>query len=362
MRLSIVIVALSVGLFAACREGRSAIIADANAEFSGTQGSGGWYYGYYNRTEDLDEGGDGIYDDPEFTRFRGGENSPIGPGNDWYWSYWDLSDAAPWTEITSTTMYPNASKNVEHFAMVRWVSDKDGVAKLTGSFRKMSQQGDGIIGRLYHNGEQIFSQHVTTDQVDFEIMINNMKDNDKFDFAVDYGSDYGGNDAQDDTAYTFFVDLISEGMFGDFNKNKKLDAPDIDDLTSKVAAGTNVAQYDLNADALVDSADIGVWIHDLFNTWIGDADLNGEFNTGDLVSVLASGTYEADVASVWSTGDFNGDGRTNTGDLVGALADGGYEAGPRAAVSAVPEPASALLCVLGVVSLAVVARRQGTSP
>ena len=61
------------------------------------------------------------------------------------------------------------------------------------------------------------------------------------------------------------------------------------------------------------------------------------------MEVLASGTYEADVPSVWSTGDFDGDGRTTSGDLVVALADGGYEQGPRAAVSAVPEPSGIIL-------------------
>ena len=71
--------------------------------------------------------------------------------------------------------------------------------------------------------------------------------------------------------------------------------------------------------------DIGVWVGDLFNSWIGDANLDGEFNSGDLVVVLSAGTYEADVDAVWSTGDFNGDGRANSSDLVAALSDGGYE-------------------------------------
>ena len=91
---------------------------------------------------------------------------------------------------------------------------------------------------------------------------------------------------------------------------------------------------------------------DLRNTWIGDANLDGEFNSGDLVSVLAAGTYETGAAAVWSTGDFNGDGLTNTSDLVSALSDGGYELGPRAAVAAVPEPASALPLALGLVAFA----------
>jgi hypothetical protein len=131
----------------------------------------------------------------------------------------------------------------------------------------------------------------------------------------------------------------SAGVVGDFDSSGALDGPDIDDLTGQSASGTNNATYDLNADSLVNEADVQFWVKDLFNSWIGDANLNGEFNSSDLVAVLASGTYEADVDSVWTTGDFNGDGRTNSSDLVAALADGGYELGPRA-TAAVPEPAT----------------------
>jgi hypothetical protein len=73
------------------------------------------------------------------------------------------------------------------------------------------------------------------------------------------------------------------------------------------------------------------------------------------VEVLASGSYEVDSPSVWTSGDFNGDGRTNTTDLVEALADGGYEQGPPVpAVAAVPEPAGVVLLSLG--SLIVLSR------
>jgi hypothetical protein len=143
------------------------------------------------------------------------------------------------------------------------------------------------------------------------------------------------------------------GVTGDFDSSGALDGPDIDDLTGQSASGTNNAAYDLNADALVNEADVQVWVKDLFNSWIGDADLNGVFDSSDLVTVLASGTYEADVNSVWTTGDFNGDGRTNSTDLVAALADGGYELGPRAAaaVSAVPEPAGLTVAMLLLMAL-----------
>jgi hypothetical protein len=149
------------------------------------------------------------------------------------------------------------------------------------------------------------------------------------------------------------------GVTGDFDSSGVLDAADIDDLTAQSAGGLNSAAYDLDADALVNSADVNVWVKDLFNSWIGDADLDGEFNSSDLVLVLASGTYESGGASVWSTGDFNGDGRTTSGDLVAALADGGYEQGPRAATAAVPEPSSMLLILVALLALAAPSRSIG---
>jgi hypothetical protein len=145
---------------------------------------------------------------------------------------------------------------------------------------------------------------------------------------------------------------------GDFNDDGQVSDVDIDLLSAEVRAGTNTAVFDLNADSLVDAIDRDVWVHTVSNTYYGDANLDGEFSSSDLVTVLASGTYEADVDSGWATGDFNGDARTNSSDLVTALADGGYEAGPRAAVSAVPEPSALGLCTLGLlISLRRVRRR-----
>ena len=76
------------------------------------------------------------------------------------------------------------------------------------------------------------------------------------------------------------------------------------------------------------------------------------------MAVLASGTYEADVDAVWSTGDFDGDGRATSSDLVAALSDGGYEAGPRAAVAAVPEPSALLFAWLAALGLIATWRRR----
>ena len=152
-------------------------------------------------------------------------------------------------------------------------------------------------------------------------------------------------------AFDYATGKIGGGITGDFDGSGVLDAADIDDLTSKSASGQHPSDYDLTNDALVNDQDVGFWISDLYNSWVGDANLDGEFSSSDLVAVLGSGSYETGAASVWSSGDFNGDGFTNSGDLVAALSAGGYELGPRAAVAAVPEPSSLTIIAVGLLVL-----------
>lgn len=138
---------------------------------------------------------------------------------------------------------------------------------------------------------------------------------------------------------------------GDYNNNGVLDISDIDDLVVQVAAGENPIAYDLNNDAMVNIEDIRVWTKDLANTWIGDANLDGQFDSSDLVEVFQTGGYEDDIAenSTWATGDWNGDAEFDTGDLVAAFQDGGFGKGNRQSVATVPEPSTAVLLLIGLI-------------
>ena len=105
-----------------------------------------------------------------------------------------------------------------------------------------------------------------------------------------------------------------------------------------------------------------MWVNDLKNTWIGDANLNGEFNSGDMVQVFARGKYERQETAGWEDGDWNGDTFFGSSDMVAAFVAGGYEkgqkeGGPNPAVNAVPEPGSWWLLMLAVVSLLPLCRR-----
>ena len=144
----------------------------------------------------------------------------------------------------------------------------------------------------------------------------------------------------------------------DLNGDLVVDVSDIDLLSGELRDGSQNPRFDLNNDGIVDPLDHTTWVRDERSTWFGDANLDGEFRTSDLVIVLAAGEYEDDVAgnSGWGEGDWNADGNFTSADLVDALADGGYELGPRPIVAAVPEPGAQSLAYIGLAGALLLAR------
>jgi hypothetical protein len=151
---------------------------------------------------------------------------------------------------------------------------------------------------------------------------------------------------------------IPAGMGGDFNFDKDINEEDKDLLTAAISGGGGYdVLFDVNDDGALNFDDLEYVVKDILNTYFGDANCDGEFNSTDLIQIMVAGKYETGNPAVWSSGDFNADGIFESGDLVLALADGGYELGP-AAVAAVPEPASMVLSLIGLTLLAVRGRRR----
>ncbi|MCA9171940.1 MAG: PEP-CTERM sorting domain-containing protein [Planctomycetales bacterium] len=144
------------------------------------------------------------------------------------------------------------------------------------------------------------------------------------------------------------------GLQGDFDANGVLDQLDIEALSAAVRGGANPSKYDVTGDGKVDAADRETWIRDLRKTYYGDSNNDGVFDSSDFVAVFMIGEYEDGIAgnSTWAEGDWSGDGDFDSSDFVAAFSDGGFEAGPRAAVSAVPEPSSLALLATGMLLLA----------
>ena len=157
---------------------------------------------------------------------------------------------------------------------------------------------------------------------------------------------------------------------GDLDANDILNAADVDSLVNRIYSGFQSpswfpdAAFDVNTDEEVTQEDLRVWVKELARTWYGDADINGEFNSSDMVQVFVAGKYEerqfgpcsidgpgcsvSTVHASWSEGDWNGDGVFDSADFVIAFQDGGYEQGPRADAVAVPEPSAGLMLLLGI--------------
>lgn len=147
------------------------------------------------------------------------------------------------------------------------------------------------------------------------------------------------------------VQLAASGPC-DTNRDGAIDSTDIDTLFLAIREGS--LAHDLNRDGSVDLEDVGFYLNGFCrSTWFGDSNLDGEFNSGDLVAVFEAGQYEDDIDknSTWATGDWDGDQEFTSSDMVVAFTDGGYELGPRPAVNAVPEPTSLVLLLVGLITV-----------
>ena len=82
----------------------------------------------------------------------------------------------------------------------------------------------------------------------------------------------------------------------------------------------------LDDGSLTDPQERANYVRDVLGTWVGDSNLDSEFNSGDFVTVFSAGEYEDSTAgnSTWATGDWNGDGDFNSEDLVLAFQLGLY--------------------------------------
>ena len=104
------------------------------------------------------------------------------------------------------------------------------------------------------------------------------------------------------------VEFVGGGLLGDYNANGELDVRGLGSAGGAIAGGENPPEYDLNGDGVVDyDGDRVMWVKELKKTWIGDADLNGEFNSGDIVEVFVAGKYETGEEATWDEGDWDGE-------------------------------------------------------
>ena len=126
------------------------------------------------------------------------------------------------------------------------------------------------------------------------------------------------------TAFPDGFDPLAAGLTfqrspeGDFDTNGGLDAVDIQILSERIHDPFRFpwldGAFDVNSDSQVDKDDLRTWVSDLKATYFGDADLNGEFTSSDMVQVFTAGKYETGEEATWAEGDWNGDGGFDSSD------------------------------------------------
>lgn len=133
---------------------------------------------------------------------------------------------------------------------------------------------------------------------------------------------------------------------GDFDRDGLHDVDDVDLLATTILRQEYHPFFDINSDGLMNQDDRIMWVTEVKNSWFGDANLDGMFDSDDLIEVFSQGKYGTGEAAGWAEGDFDGDLDFDADDLLHALAGGGYDIGARKVTAAVPEATS--LTLLGV--------------
>lgn len=154
--------------------------ADSLAEFSGVQGQGNWFYGYWNQAGDAN----GTYEREDFAT------------NDSAWGYapsvWAFRPGSPpWTSLDQGGGHPNGTNSaggVQH-NIRRWVAETAGTVTARVTIRKLNTAcGTGITGHLKHNGRTVWSQIVAgNDGVGYvaDVVVPDVQINDSLDLVMD---------------------------------------------------------------------------------------------------------------------------------------------------------------------------------
>ena len=189
-----------VGFEAVPVEFGGVVIADSEADWSiaGRQGENNWIYGFYDQTADPER----TYTADKFQPFRRSDE-PWGPANFWDGSAWNwYAGDPPWDYIGQTAIHPNGtnSAGVEHWVIRRWRSTVAGPVTLQFHLRKANEWGNGVTGKIFKNGVELFSRAIAgSDQTGFTVLIpTTVAVGDYVDFVqTPVGADGDGNDGFD---------------------------------------------------------------------------------------------------------------------------------------------------------------------
>lgn len=105
----------------------------------------------------------------------------------------------------------------------------------------------------------------------------------------------------------------------DFNDDGSLNASDIDILLAAIGAETEVLDFDLDENGIVDHRDADRLVMDTLGTRYGDTNLDGSVSLDDLTKALMHFTGANVEGGRWAVGDTDGDGDVDSRDITRML-------------------------------------------
>lgn len=241
------------------------------------------------------------------------------------------SEPFEFTDSNVTSLEPGGFAlvvgNLEAFATAYPKVDSSTIAgqfigKLSNSgetIKLEDAQNSTILEFRYEDGSDPDEQdwHASTDGDGFSLVVVNENGlSDAWDTGAGWrpSSALGGSPGASEASSTN----------ADFDGDGDVDANDIDLLSNGIKQAD--LRFDLNQDGTADVLDRDFLITQHLNTSLGDSNLDGVFDSGDLVNVFTAGVYEDNVPNNagWSEGDWDGDGEFTTADLVAAFQTDSY--------------------------------------
>lgn len=140
---------------------------DSGAEFSSTQGAGGWSYGYYSTAGDASS----------FTQF-----SYFDAASSIQW-WEEVQVQSPWTLLWDTGGHPNSSSGMDHWAVRRWTSGAAGSLNL--GIQYQAEDFGSTTVHVLVDGAQIFSGNTSSTLQTWSTTSPNVNVGSVVDFAID---------------------------------------------------------------------------------------------------------------------------------------------------------------------------------
>lgn len=119
------------------------LAAEAEGDFSSTQGGGGWTYGYF-------EASGAAYDPAAFRPMKWTRSG--------YAYRWQSPHAAMY--IGPDSAHPGANAGRPVWAVRRWQSDTAGVAHFTADLSAIGRGGDGVEAKVFCDGKEVYAAAV----------------------------------------------------------------------------------------------------------------------------------------------------------------------------------------------------------